>query len=149
MMVTAAMIPGRKIEVIMIERGRVRSVNGTTVTIQLEIGAACFGCMNGECKKGKGLITAKNTAGLDLAPGLLVETAVPRGSLVLQVLTVLCPPLIGYAGTFILSGLAFPVLGEPARAALGVAALVLVGFVCFRLCRSSARAEIRIVRVVE
>jgi hypothetical protein len=143
------MIPGRKFKAIMIERGRVRLVNGTTVTIQLETGAACFGCMNGECKKGKGLITAENTAGLALVPGLLVEASVSRGSLALQILTVLCPPLFGYAGTFILTGIAFPGLGEPVRAALGVAALVAVGFVCFRLCRLPAEAEIRVVRVVE
>jgi hypothetical protein len=133
----------------MIEKGRVRSVNGTTVTVQQEIGVACFGCMNAECKKGKGLITAENAAGLDLAPGRLVETSVPRLSVVSQVLTVLCPPLIGYAGTFILTGLAFPALGEPVRSALGVAALAVVGFVCFKLSRSSAKAEIQVVRVVE
>jgi positive regulator of sigma E activity len=118
-----------------IERGRVRSVDGTTVVIQQETGAACFGCMNAECKKGRGLITAKNDTGLDLAPGQLVETSVSRTSLAFQVFTVLFPPLAGYAGTFILTGLAFPGLGEPVRAALGVAALGLVGYACFKLGR--------------
>jgi hypothetical protein len=133
-----------------IERGRVRSVNGTSVTIQQELGAACFGCMNAECKKGKGLITAENSAGLDLAPGQIVETSVSRSSLALQVLTVLCPPLTGYAGTFILTGIAFPGLGEPVRAALGVTALAAVGFVCFKLARRfQARTAIRVVRVLE
>ncbi|MDR2784499.1 MAG: SoxR reducing system RseC family protein [Treponema sp.] len=134
----------------MIERGRVRSVNGTSVIIQQELGVSCFGCMNLECKKGKGLITAENSAGLALAPGQLVETSVSRPSLALQALTALCPPLAGYAGTFVLTGIAFPGLGEPVRAALGVAALAVVGFVCFKLCRRfQARPAIRVVRVVE
>jgi hypothetical protein len=134
----------------MIERGRVRSVSGSSVTIQQELGIACFGCMNTECKKGKGLITVENSAGLELAPGQLVETSISRSSLALQVLTALCPPLAGYAGTFAITGLVFPGLGEPVRAALGVIALAVVGFVCFKLCRRfQARTAIRVVRVVE
>jgi hypothetical protein len=133
----------------MIERGRIRSVSGTSVTIQQELGVSCFGCMNAECKKAKGLITAENSAGLDLAPGQLVETSVSRSSLALQVLTALCPPLAGYAGTFVLTGIAFPVLGEPVRAALGVTALAAVGFACFKLCRRfQSRTAIRVVRVL-
>ncbi|MDR1352592.1 MAG: SoxR reducing system RseC family protein [Treponema sp.] len=133
----------------MIERGRVRSVSGTSVTIRQEMGAVCFGCMNAECKKGKGLITAENSAGLELSPGQLVETSVSRPSLALQALTALCPPLAGYGGTFVLTGLFFPSLGEPARAALGVAALAAVGFACFRLCRRfQGRAAVTVVRVV-
>jgi hypothetical protein len=134
----------------MIERGRVRSVSGNSITIQQELGAACFGCMNAECKKGKGLITAENSANLEIAPGQLVETSVSRSSLALQILTALCPPLAGYAGTFILTGLAFPALGEPVRAALGAAALAAVGFVCFKLCRRfQTRTAIKVVRVVK
>ena len=134
----------------MIERGRVRSVSGTSVTIQQELGAACFGCMNTACKTGKGLITAENSAGLVLAPGQLVETSVSRPSLALQVLTALCPPLAGYGGTFVFTGIAFPGLGEPARAALGVIALAVVGFVCFKLSRRfQARPSIKVVRVLE
>jgi hypothetical protein len=105
--------------------------------------------MNAECKKGRGLITAENSAGLDLAPGQLVETSVSRPSLALQALTALCPPLAGYAGTFVLTGLVFPGLGEPARAALGVAALAAVGFICFRLCRRfQGRTPVTVVRVL-
>jgi positive regulator of sigma E activity len=133
----------------MIERGRVLSVNGTTVIIQLETGAACFGCMNAECRKGRGLITAKNDAGLELAPGQLVETSVSRTSLAFQAFTVLCPPLAGYAGTFILTGLAFPGLGEPVRAAFGVAALGITGYACFKLGRRfQSRTGITVVRAL-
>jgi hypothetical protein len=133
----------------MIERGRVSSVNGTSVIIQRELGVSCFGCMNAECKKGKGLITAENSAGLDLAPGQLVETSVSRSSLALQILTALCPPLAGYAGTFILTGIALPGLGEPVRAALSVIALGAVGFLCFKLRRRfQTRTAITVVRVV-
>ena len=32
----------------MIEHGRIRSVSGTSVTIQQELGGSCFGCMNAE-----------------------------------------------------------------------------------------------------
>jgi len=134
----------------MIERGTVRAVNGSDVTIQQDMGAACFGCMNGECKGRKGLITAENRNGLDLKPGMLVETDIPRRGAAFQALLALCPPLAGYAGTFILTGIAFPALGEPVRAALGVAALALTAFVCYRLLRRSPpRAEIAIVRIIK
>ena len=85
-----------------------------------------------------------------LAPGQLVETSVSRPSLALQALTALCPPLAGYGGTFVFTGIAFSGLGEPARAALGVIALAAVGFVCFKLCRRfQARPSIKVIRVVE
>jgi positive regulator of sigma E activity len=134
----------------MIERGRVWAINGRIVIIQQEIGAACFGCMNAACKKGRGLIAVKNDVALNLAPGQLVETSVPRLSIVSQALTVLFPPLVGYAGTFVLTGLAFPGLGEPARAALGVAALAITGFICFKLARrASSKGPIRVIRVLD
>jgi hypothetical protein len=133
----------------MIERGRVRSVNGTSITIQREMGAACFGCMDAKCKAGKGLVTVENSGGLTLAPGQLVETSVSGLSLALQALTALCPPLAGYAGTFVLTGIAFPGLGEPARAALGVIGLAVAGFVCFKLCRRfRSRIPVKVLRVV-
>jgi hypothetical protein len=114
------------------------------------MGAACFGCMDARCKAGKGLVTAENSGGLALAPGQLVETSVSGPSLALQALTALCPPFAGYAGTFALTGLAFPGLGEPARAALGVAGLAVVGFVCFKLCRRfQSGTPVRVLRVVE
>jgi positive regulator of sigma E activity len=133
----------------MTETGRVREVSGTSVTIQQDTSALCFGCMSQECKAKGGLVTVENSAGLTLTAGQRVETEVPAASLFTQFLTVLFPPLIAFAVIYLITGLIFPGLGEPARAACGVPALFGAGFIRYRLRRNSPVRLPRIVRVVE
>ena len=133
----------------MTETGRVRGISGTSVTIQQDTSALCFGCMSQECKAKEGLVTVENSAGLTLTAGQRVETEIPAGSLFTQFLTVLFPPLIAFAVVYLITGLIFPGLGEPTRAACGVLALFGAGFVLYRLRRNSSGRLPRIIRVVE
>ncbi|MDR2071595.1 MAG: hypothetical protein LBP81_09305, partial [Treponema sp.] len=59
------------------ETGRVLSVAGDLVTVLQDASAACFGCMNQECRREQGIITAENRMGLPLRAGQVVETEFP------------------------------------------------------------------------
>ena len=69
---------------------------------------ACFGCMNGACRT---------------KAARPVETGVTASALAGQIVTVLCPPLLGFAAVYALTGLAVHTLGEGAGAACGVLGL--------------------------
>jgi sigma-E factor negative regulatory protein RseC len=53
----------------MTETGRIQEIRGKTLTIARETDAACFGCMDKECKAKSFSYSAENTAGLPLQPG--------------------------------------------------------------------------------
>ncbi|GHV82309.1 hypothetical protein AGMMS49991_08670 [Spirochaetia bacterium] len=143
----------------MTETGRVQAVFGNAVTIQREPSAdlrsnACFGCMNGECRTSHtrlpvGLITAENHTGQELQPGQLVETGVTVSSLIIQILTVLCAPLLGFAAVYVLTGLIFAVLSEGARAACGVLGLFAAAGILYLIRRKyPSRIKVSILRVL-
>lgn len=163
----------------MTETGRVQAVSdgtcsgGTcsdgTITVQRETptdprSSACFGCMNGECRTSRdrplanrppvnrpqaGLIIAENRTGQELQPGQLVETEVTASSLIIQILTTLCLPLLGFAAVYILTGLIFPALSEGAQAACGVLGLFAVAGILYLIRRKfPSQAKISIVRVL-
>jgi sigma-E factor negative regulatory protein RseC len=101
------------------ETGKVKEIRGVTVTIARESDAACFGCMDKECKARSFSYSAENTSGLSLRPGQLVETKT-AGSTLRQSLAALLPPPLGFVAGYLATGLAFPGSGEPPRAAGGV-----------------------------
>jgi sigma-E factor negative regulatory protein RseC len=80
--------------------GRVQAVSGKTVIIGADESAACFGCMNRECRARGRFYTAENPRALPLAPGQLVETGNSRRALLFQALAVLLPPVLGFAAGF-------------------------------------------------
>jgi sigma-E factor negative regulatory protein RseC len=121
----------------MIERGYIETVQGSTVTVKQERGISCFGCMNQECKQTQGIITAHNGTGKELQPGQLVETDIPASSVIVQALTALLPPFLGFAALFVVSGRVLPGLPESARAALGALGLFAVSFALYRYRRKS------------
>jgi sigma-E factor negative regulatory protein RseC len=115
----------------MTETGRVLAVSGDLVTVQQDASGACFGCMNQECRKNYGVITAKNRTGLPLAVGQEVTTEFPFKSVLGQAALLLLLPLLGFAVVYAASGLLFPALNEAARAACGVPALFAAGFALY------------------
>ena len=114
----------------MTETGVVREIKGNTLTITPDSNAACFGCMNQECKT-SGFITAENPNALPLRIGQIVELKAPGASILRQALTALLPPALGFATGYTLTGLLFPQAGEGASAGLGVVFLFAAAFVVY------------------
>jgi sigma-E factor negative regulatory protein RseC len=132
------------------ETGRVLTVTGDSVILQQDISAACFGCMNRECRQKQGLITAENKTGLSLAAGQQVETDYPLKTALAQGFPLLALPLLACVAGYTVSGLLSPALGDPAQAAIGAAALFAAGFILFFYRRKYPfRARPRVVRIVE
>ena len=115
----------------MTETGKVRELREKTVIVAPERGAACFGCMNAECRSGAGFITAENPSGLPLKAGQTVEVVTRGASLLGQALTALLPPILGFLLGFNLSRLVFPQAAEGAVAGMGVLFLFAAAFVVY------------------
>jgi sigma-E factor negative regulatory protein RseC len=85
--------------------------------------------MNQECKAGGISYTVTNPRRLPLTVGELVETETPAP--LKQILGTLLPPILGFIAGYVLTGLCFPVAGDPAKAAAGVLLMFLSGAVRF------------------
>ena len=117
----------------MTETGKVREVKENLVVVLPDRSAACFGCMNTECKNGAGFITAENPAGLPLKTGQIVEVVTRGSSLLGQAAIALLPPILGFLLGFNLSGVIFPFPTAPdgASAGMGVVFLFAAAFVVY------------------
>jgi positive regulator of sigma E activity len=87
--------------------------------------------MNQECRRNQGIVTAENRTGLPLSAGQLVETELPLKTALAQGLPLLLLPFLACAAAYLVSGLLSPAPGEPARAAIGAAALFVAGFALY------------------
>ena len=113
------------------EKGKVLELKGNHANVLPDKSAACFGCMNIECKAG-GLITAYNSLALPLETGQTVELESPPGSsLFRQAVTAFLPPALGFVAGFALTRLLFPMAGEAAAASMGVVFLFVAAFVVY------------------
>jgi len=112
--------------------GTVVAISGDIITFSQGIGSeACFGCMEQKCKGHVRHFIAKNSLGFSLNVGQVVEVEAPKSMLISQSLQVLLPPIIGFFGGFILTGILFTNSGEPARAMGGVVMFLLTGYVIY------------------
>ncbi|MDR2782300.1 MAG: SoxR reducing system RseC family protein [Treponema sp.] len=130
-------------------KGRVYSIEEKTVFLSPEQ-AGCFGCMAREhCRKPQ-LIAAENRTGRNLSPGQVVETEIAKRPRVSQALLSLRPPLAGFTAGFALAGVFFPLSGDGARGAIGIAGLFLAGFAVYALRkRFPDKTRPHIVRVIQ
>ena len=103
------------------ESGRIREIRGNLAIVVPNKSAACFGCLNQECRSGGGQISAENSLNLPLSAGQVVEVSAPGAAVASQALAVVLPPIIGFAAGFSLVRLAFPVAGEAVAAFAGLA----------------------------
>jgi sigma-E factor negative regulatory protein RseC len=132
----------------MIERGRIREIRGNTLTISRENGIACFGCMDRKCKTKELSYDAENPAGLALRPGQLVETEAAASALK-QGLAALLPLPLGFTAGYAITGLVFPSVSEPFRAAAGVLLLFAAAFAVYFIRRRFPSKTIRrVIRIV-
>jgi len=131
------------------ETGRIREIRESTVIIQPDLSAACFGCMNQACKSG-GFISAENKTALPLKPGQIVEVYVPGAGVFQQTLIALLPPALGFIIGFVLTRLLFPEAGEGAAGISGVVLLFAAGFIVYLARRKNpAKKECTVTRILE
>ena len=113
------------------ETGTVLSVTGVLAAVRREkrdetdSPEACFGCMNTGCKAGQGRILAANPLKLPLEPGQVVEVETLPSPAIIQAVSALLPPLLGFIAGFFLTALIFPGSGDPARSAGGAVLMFL------------------------
>ena len=117
----------------MTEKGKIREIKENIVIVAPEISAACFGCMNQECKAGGGIITAENPRGLPLKQGQMVEVRAPGISILGQALAALLPPAIGFVASYFLARLIIPNAGDGAHAAIGAVSLFATAFLVYKI----------------
>ena len=133
----------------MTETGIIREVKGNLAVIAPDKSAACFGCMNLECKSSVGLITAENPDALPLQTGQRVEVGAPGLSLLHQAITAFLPPILAFIAGFFLTRQFFPQAGEGAAAFAGVILLFAAAFVVYKARgKSNAKSEFYITRVI-
>ena len=138
----------------MIETGRVESVADGFVQIRPKETGACFGCLNYECKKNRGLIRALNTFNLPIQTGQWVTAEIPNKSAFKQAAIALGPVLLGFIAGYIISGIGSPLLegslSEGARAACGVVGLFAAAFIVYGIRRKFPPKEIaRIIQIID
>ena len=119
----------------MTETGKIREIKDNLIIIAPDRSAACFGCMNEECRKGTGFITAENPGALALETGQIVEVAASGTSLLAQALPVLLPPVLSFIAGYFLLRFLVPHAGEGAFAGAGVLFLFITAFIVYRIRR--------------
>ena len=117
----------------MTEKGIIREIKGNLIIVIPNMGAACFGCMNQECKDNGGLITAENPKALPLKEGQKVEVRAPGIYLMGQAMAALLPPAFGFAASFFLARRLFPEAGEGAVVGIGVTFIFATAFLVYRV----------------
>jgi sigma-E factor negative regulatory protein RseC len=90
--------------------------------------AACFGCMQQECKSNKRMISAENRKQLNLSLGQFVEFEHNAASAFLQFLQAVLFPLFGFTAAYGIIRLVFPDSGNGIRVLAGFLGLLLAGF---------------------
>jgi positive regulator of sigma E activity len=125
----------------MTETGVIHDVRGKLVIVIPELGAACFGCMNPECRK-SGSISAENTRALPLEKGQKVEVEAGNLPILAQTLIAFLPPALSFVIGFTLARLIFPWAPEGAHAGAGVIFLFAAAFIIYRVKRKSPPGKI-------
>lgn len=132
------------------ETGRVLAAAGDSVTLEMDASAACFGCMNRECRQKQGIITAENKTGLSLPVGRRVETEYPLKTALAEGLPLLILPFLACAAAYLVSGLLAPALDEGARAAIGAGGLFAAGTALFFYRRRRPlKSRPQVVRIID
>ena len=133
----------------MTERGRITEIGEEYVVIAADKSAACFGCLNMECKSNGGFIKAGNPASLPLKTGQMVEVKAPVRAILLQALAALLPPILGFTAGYAFAPLLFPAAGRGAAAAMGLFFLFTPAFIIYRIRKKyPASGEFTVTRII-
>ena len=132
------------------ETGRIKEIKENIVIVKADKNAACFGCMNAECKSGSGFIKAENKKALPLEPGQIVELNAPGAGIARQALAAFMPPALGFILGYFVIRLLFPKAGEGAAAFAGVIFLFAAGFVVYLVRKKHpAKVEYTVTKVFD
>ncbi|AEJ20867.1 SoxR reducing system RseC family protein [Gracilinema caldarium] len=113
------------------EIGRILKIEGDLVIIKGGELAACFGCMNEECKNNGKQFTAQNSLNLPIEEGQLVEIENKTSTAMLQGITVFLPPVLLFILGYVLTGRMVPTSSDDVRVGIGVAALFFGFFITY------------------
>jgi sigma-E factor negative regulatory protein RseC len=130
--------------------GRISEVKGNTITVHAGEIAACFGCMNQECKSNRRIISAENLNHFNLSPGQFVEIETSVKGAFIQFLQATLPPLIGFTAAYFFARICFPASSVAIRVAIGIIGFFLAGF-GFYLYRKKfpAKNNPQVVRILD
>ncbi len=132
------------------ETGRISNIEGKMITVFCGEIAACFGCMNQECKSNKRMITAENCNHLELSPGQFVEIESTSRAAFIQFIEVLLPPALGFAAAYFFTRFVFPHSAYGLQAAVGLAGLFLAGFAAYQYRKKvPAKNNPKVIRVLD
>ncbi|MCX7655325.1 MAG: SoxR reducing system RseC family protein [Treponemataceae bacterium] len=132
------------------EIGIVVKIEGSHITIQGGELAACFGCMNQECRSNGKRFVAENSLALPLQVGQTVEVEQPHGTLWKQTLLLFLPPLLVFGILFWGSGSLFPLLSQDFRVALGIGGIFGVWGIQYFVRKGKPLGEgPRVTRIIE
>jgi sigma-E factor negative regulatory protein RseC len=113
------------------EKGRISEIHGKMVSVFCGEIAACFGCMNQECRSNKRVITAENRNHFDLSLGQLVVIEHSSAGAFMQFVQAIMLPLVGFAAAFFMMKFLFPASNNGIRVVIGLVFLFLSGFAIY------------------
>lgn len=133
------------------EQGTATKIDGSVVTVRIDLEANCAGCMNKEgCGLAGSLMKARDPSGLVREPGQKVEVEISSGAQAAGAFWLLGLPLVLFGGGYALGSALFPGSGEGPAALLGIGGFALGLLAAFLLKRGNQTASLPVVtRILE
>lgn len=133
------------------EQGTTTRIDGSVVTLRIDLEANCAGCMNKEgCGLAGSLMKARDPSGLVSAPGQRVEVEISPGTQAAGAFWLLGLPLVLFGGGYAAGSVLFPSSGEGPAALLGIGGFALGILAAFLLKRGTRTASLpAVTRVLE
>lgn len=135
----------------MSERGTATKIDGSEVTVRIDLEANCAGCMNHEgCNLTGSFVKALDPEGLVRSTGARVELEIPSKAQAAGAFWLLGLPLALFAAGYFAGTALFPASGEGAAALLGIGGFALglgAAWIFSRGGRSSVLP--RVVRILD
>lgn len=128
------------------EQGTTTRIDGSVVTLRIDLEANCAGCMNKEgCNLAGSLMKARDPGGLVSGPGQRVEVEISPGAQAAGAFWLLGLPLALFGGGYAAGSALFPAAGEGPAALLGIGGFALGIGAAFLLKRGNRTASLPVV----
>ncbi len=128
------------------EQGTTTRIDGSEVTVRIDLEANCAGCMNKEgCALAGSLMQARDPSGLVRSVGQRVEVEISPGAQAAGAFWLLGLPLVLFGGGYAAGSVLFPASGEGPAALLGIGGFALGILAAFLLKRGSRSSALPVV----
>lgn len=128
------------------EQGMTTKIDGSEVTVRIDLEANCAGCMNKEgCAVAGSLMKARDPSGLVSSVGQRVEVEISPGAQAAGAFWLLGLPLVLFGGGYAAGSALFPSAGEGPAALLGIGGFALGILAAFLLKRGSRSSALPVV----